>query len=133
VYTMPRTDRALGIAAVVLTLTFLGCTDFISPFVPVVTNDLDNFEFQVSLTDVTRTTRYVWTTTGNSANVNLSSAVTAGTATVTINDADTTQVFNHALDGSGLTSTSGATAGDWTITIKLTNVSGTVHFSVQKP
>lgn len=132
-YNMPRAGRALGIAAVVLTVGFLGCTELMSPFVPVVTNELDNFEFQVTATGASRTIRYTWTTTGSAADVNLASSLTGGTAKVTITDADNTQVFDHALDGSGPTVTTGATAGDWLIIMTLSNASGTIHFSLHKP
>lgn len=132
-YTMPRAGRALGIGAVVLTFAFLECADFVEPFAPVVTNEVDNFDFQVPLTGVTTTARYTWETTGSAANVNLSSAVTAGTATVTISDADAALIFTHALDGSGVTSTGSGTAGNWVIVVALSNTRGTVHFTVQKP
>lgn len=131
-YTKLRAGRALGMAAVVLTLGFQGCVDPVSPYVPVVTNVLDSFEYQVAVTDVTRSVSYTWTTTGNAAMVDLASNVTAGTATVTIVDADTAQVFSHALDGSGSQGTTSATAGDWMVRIKLTNATGTVHFSIAK-
>ena len=63
----------------------------------------------------------------------VASALTGGTARVTITDAGMTQVFDHALDGSGLTGTSAATAGDWLILMTLSNASGTIHFSLKKP
>lgn len=132
-YTKPRAGRAL-IAAVVLTLGSLACTDFTaSPFVPTVTNELDNFDFKVVATAESRTIRYTWTTTASSADVNLSSSLTAGTARVTITAPDTTEVFAHALDGSGATVTGAAATGDWLIIITLSNVTGTVHFSLSKP
>jgi hypothetical protein len=130
---MPRALRALQIAAVVLTVAFLECADPVSPFVPTITNEVDNFDFRVSVSGVTRTARYTWTTTGNAAVVNLESTVTAGTASVTITDPDSTQVFAHALDGSGPVLTSSAASGDWMLLIRLSNVSGTIHFSLQKP
>jgi hypothetical protein len=133
VHMMPRALRALQIAAVVLTVAFLECTDPVSPYVPTVTNEVDNFDYQVSVSGVTRTVRYTWTTTGNAAVVNLASTVTAGTASLTITDPDSAQVFDHALDGSGPTITSSATSGDWMLLIRLSNVSGTIHFSLQKP
>jgi hypothetical protein len=134
VYTIPRAGRPLGIVAVVLTLGLLGCNlELQSPFVPVVTNDVDNFDFQVVATGASRTVRYTWTTTATAANVSLQSSLTAGTAHVTITDADATQVFDHALDGSGPTVTTSATAGDWLIIMTLSNVTGTIHFSLSKP
>ncbi len=67
------------------------------------------------------------------ASINHSSAVTAGTATLTIKDAAGTQVYLGALASSGtvMTSPSGV-SGNWTIIVTLTNVSGTLNFRVQK-
>jgi hypothetical protein len=128
---MPRAWRALQLVAVVLPAAFLGCVDPVVPYVPVVTNGVDNFEYQVPVNGVTITSRYTWTTTGNGAGVNLQSNVTGGSATVTITDADGALIFAHALDGSGVTGTSG-TAGAWMIVVALNNTRGTVHFTVQK-
>ena len=131
---MPRAGRTLGIGAVLLTLALLGCTDLNqTPFVPVVTNEVDNFDFLVIATTATRTVRYTWTTTGGGANVTLASNIASGSARVTITDGDNTQVFDHALDGSGATVTSAATPGNWLIIMTLSGVSGTIHFSLQKP
>jgi hypothetical protein len=119
--------------AVILTASFLECSpDAVTPYVPVVTNKVDDFEYQVPVNGVTITVRYIWTNTGSAALVNLQSNITAGTATVSINDADGALVFPHALDGSGAIGTSSGTAGDWTITVTLSNTRGTVHFTVQK-
>jgi hypothetical protein len=132
VHTTPRAWRALHMIAIILTASFLECTDPVTPYVPVVTNQVDNFEYQVPVNGVTTTARYVWTNRGNAATVNLQSNVTSGTATVSMSDADGALVFAHALDGSGETGTSGGSVGDWMITITLSNTIGTVHFSVQK-
>ena len=131
-HTTPRAWRALQMVAVILTASFLECTDPVTPYVPVVTNAVDNFEYQVPVNGVTITVRYIWRNTGNAAVVNLLSNVTGGTATVAITDADGTLVFPHALDGSGVMGTSGGSSGDWTITVRLSNTIGTVHFTVQK-
>jgi len=124
----------MQIAAVVLTLAFLECADFVAPFAPIVTNEVDNFAFQtVDLAGVTTIARYTWETTGNSATVMQSSAVSAGTATVTVTDGEATLVYTHALDGSGVTTTGSGTAGFWTITMSLSNVRGPLNFTLQKP
>jgi hypothetical protein len=133
VYTISRAGHALAIGSVVLTLAFLDCADFVAPYSPTITNEVDNFEYQVPLNGVTTTARYVWTNTGNAANVNLSSAVTAGTATLTISDADAALIYAHALDASGASNTGSGTSGDWLIVVTLTNAVGTVHFTLQKP
>lgn len=129
---MPRARRALGIAAVVFTATvaFLNCTDVISPYVPVVTDSLDYFEYSAPVNGVTATSRYFWPTTGTAATVNLMSAVTAGTATITIVDDDSALIFSHALDGSGPVGTGSGPAGFWRIVVTLTDARGTLHFTV---
>ena len=94
----------------------------------------DNFQFQTTgVTNVTQTLQYTWSNSGQLASINHSSAVTAGTATLTIKDAANTQVYSGALVSSGtvMTNPSGA-AGNWTIIVTLTNVSGTLNFRVQK-
>jgi hypothetical protein len=134
VYMMPRAARALGIVSVVIAAGFLACTDLNqSPFVPVVTNVVDTFNFTVVATGATRTVRYMWTTTATAAEVDLASNITGGSASVTITDADNTQVFDHSLDGSGPTLTTAATAGDWLILMTLSNTTGTIHLTVKKP
>jgi hypothetical protein len=132
VHTTPRAWRALQLVAVILPATFLECVDPVAPYVPVVTNEVDNFEYQVPVNGVTTTSRYTWMNTGSAAGVNLQSNVTGGSATVTITDADGALVFSHALDGSGPTGTSSGTSGAWMIVVALNNTSGTLHFTVQK-
>jgi hypothetical protein len=129
---MPRAGRALGIAAVVFTATvaFLDCTDIVTPYVPVVTDSLDYFEYAVPVNGVSATSRYFWPTTRNAATVNMMSAVTAGTATITIMDDDSAVIFTHALDGSGPVGTGSGTAGYWRIVVDLEDVRGTLHFTI---
>lgn len=132
-HTTLRASRALQMVAVILTASFLECSpDLVTPYVPVVTNQVDNFEYQVPVNGVTITVRYVWTNTGNAATVNLQSNITGGAATVSINDPEGGLIFTHALDGSGDMGTSGGSTGDWMITVTLSNTRGTVHFTVQK-
>jgi len=103
-------------------------------FQPQVANVPDNFQFQTTgITNVTQTLQYTWSNSGLLASINHASAVTAGTATLTIKDAAGTQVYSGALVSSGtvMTSPSGV-AGNWTIIVTLTNVSGTLNFRVQK-
>jgi hypothetical protein len=133
VHTTPRAWRALQIVAVILpAAAFLRCVNPLAPYVPVVTNEVDNFEYQVPVNGVTITSRYMWMNTGSAASVNLQSNVTGGSATVTITDGDGALVFPHALDGSGMTSTSSGTTGNWMIVVELNNTIGTLHFTVQK-
>lgn len=103
-------------------------------FQPQVANLADNFQFQTTgITNITQTLQYTWSNSGMLASINHSSAVTAGTATLTIKDANGTQVYSGALASSGTVTTSpSGVAGNWTIIVTLTNVSGTLNFRVQK-
>jgi len=95
-------------------------------------NAADNFQWQASnLSDVTQTLSYTWTNTGTLAHVDNSSSITGGTATLTIKDAASTQVYSGSL-ASPSTDTSAGTAGSWTIEVKLSGVTGTLNFRVQK-
>jgi len=131
-----RTISALPrpwIAAVSLLLA-AGCgSDALAPFQPQINNAPDNFQFQATgLTNVTTTVQYTWSNTGTTATVNHSSAVTGGSATLTIRDANGTQVYSGPLVASANPTTSAGIAGAWTIRVDLVNTSGTLNFRVQK-
>lgn len=124
---MPRLTQC-AVALFVLA----GCSDALAPFQPEITNAPDNFQFQATgLTDVSWSQEYVWQNSDATANVDHSSAVTAGTTLLTIRDAAGTQVYASPLAPSGSLSTLAGTAGSWRITLTLTNVSGTLNFRVQ--
>jgi len=116
-----------------LTLLLLaGCGDSLAPFEPEITNAPDNFQFQATgLSDVTWSQEYVWQNSGATADVDHSSAVTAGTTLLTIRDSTGSQVYASPLLASGSLATLAGTAGSWRITVSLTNVSGTINFRVQ--
>jgi hypothetical protein len=98
-----------------------------------VTNAVDQFEFQVSDLDrVTETLRYDWTNTGTQATIDVSEAITRGSAFLTIRDANGDAMYeaNIADDSDGSTPT--GVAGTWTIEITLFDASGTFNFRVQK-
>lgn len=98
-----------------------------------ITNAPDDFQFQVTgLTNVDQTLRYTWTNTGDSANVNQASAVTGGTATLTVRDPGGVVVYQSNLQANGTFHSSKSTTGAWKIEVKLVNVDGTVNFRVQK-
>jgi hypothetical protein len=111
-----------------------GCgSDALAPFQPQINNAPDNFQFQATgLTNVTTTVQYTWSNTGTAATVNHSSTVTGGSATLTIRDANGTQVYSGALVASANPTTSTGIAGAWTIRVDLVNTSGTLNFRVQK-
>lgn len=120
------------LAAVIL---LAGCDDDpLSPFQPEIGNATDSFQFQVTaLTDVTTTVEYDWQHTGTVANVNQSTALSAGTATLTIRDAAGVQVYQRDLTDNGTFQTNAGTAGRWRIRVALNGASGAVNFRVQKP
>lgn len=97
-----------------------------------VTNATDNFQFQVSnLDNVTETLTYTWANTGTQANVNQSCAITGGTAMVTVTQGST-QLYSGDLKNNGTFVSTAGTAGNWTVTVTLTKVTGTLNFRVQK-
>jgi hypothetical protein len=118
-------------------LIFAGCagknviTD--PQFQPQITNLTDSFALQASnLTGVTQTIEWTWQNTGTSATVNHSSAITGGTATLTILDSNGVQLYAEPLAPSGNPNIGSGVSGAWTIRLTLTNVTGTLNFRVQK-
>lgn len=120
-------------ALVTAALIWMACSDALAPFQPEINNATDNFQFQATgLSGVTTTVQYSWQNTGTAATVNHSSAVTGGTATMTVKDAAGTTVYSGALVASGTPSTSTGTAGGWSIRVELVDTRGTLNFRVQK-
>lgn len=126
-----RHKRWLAAAAMMLVAA---CDDeSLAPFQPEIGNATDNFQFQVTaLQDVSTTVEYDWTNTGTVANVNQSTSLSAGTATLVIRDAQGTQVYRRNLVENGTFQTSPGTTGRWRIRVELSNASGAVNFRVQK-
>ena len=105
----------------------------LAPFQPQINNVADNFQFQATgVTNVTWTYTYTWSNSGVSASVNQSTTITAGSATLTILDANGTQVYSQSLSTNGTFTTSSGVTGGWTLKVVFTNYSGTVNFRVQK-
>jgi hypothetical protein len=101
---------------------------------PEVSNATDTFQWQVSnLESVTQTFTYEWQNTGVTADVDQSSSVTGGTALLRIRDAGGTQVYTHTLTEGGTFESDPGDPGEWTIEVRLTDVTGTLNFRVQKP
>lgn len=102
-------------------------------FDPVVTNRADFFELQATgLSNVTTITEYIWTNTGNVANVTQASTLTSGIATLDLLDGSGDVVYSHSLTDTGTFATLQGTVGAWVIRLALTNVTGTVSFQAQK-
>lgn len=120
---------ALGLAAACGDGNMLGPDNQIQ-----VGNVPDNFQLQASnIVDVSQTLTYTWQNSGTGANVNKSGSVTAGSAMLTLLDDAGTQVYQGSLAETGTFQTTAGVAGDWTIRVELSGMSGTLNFRVQKP
>lgn len=104
----------------------------LAPFQPEIVNETDAFQFQVTNAEnVTTVVNYTWQNTGTQATVNHSSTVNSGTATVTILDAQQTEVYSGGLVASANEPTLAGEAGAWTIQVVLMDCSGTLNFRVE--
>ncbi len=115
---------------------FSGCSDNnnpISAFEHEVINNADAFQFQITdAANVTTTLSYSWTNTGTRASIDHSTALTDGSATVTILDNDDTQVYTSGLVASATDASDVGVPGTWTVTVVLTDFSGTANFRAEK-
>lgn len=98
-----------------------------------VTNAADNFQLQVSaLSRVSQTLEYTWQNGGTQATIDISQAITSGTALLTVTDASGTVVYQEDIaddvDGQTLVGVSGG----WGIRVVLGEVSGTFNFRAQR-
>jgi len=100
---------------------------------PEVANNTDNFQFQASnLTSTSQTLTYSWVNTGTVSNVDQSGAISSGQATVTLRDGSNAQVYSGDLRNTGTFVSSSGASGTWRIEVRLTDVTGTLNFRVQK-
>lgn len=101
---------------------------------PEVSNITDTFQWQASkLAGVTQTLTYSWTNTGGVANINQACSLSGGSAVLTVADATGTEVYSGSLASNGTFQSLSGTAGDWTVTVELSNATGTLNFRLQKP
>jgi hypothetical protein len=130
-----RAFRHLFLAAALLAAACDPGTNLVGPSnQPEVSNNADTFQWQVSnLTGVTQTMTYVWSNTGTAANIDQSATLSGGSAVLTIADAAGAQVYSADLTSNGTFQSSTGTAGDWTVTVVLSNATGTLNFRLQKP
>ena len=98
-----------------------------------VTSATDDFQLQVTALDgVTETLSYTWQNTGPQATIDVSQAITGGSAILTVRDADGTVVYQEDIrDDSDGTTTMGV-AGSWTLRVELVDVTGTFNFRAQR-
>ncbi|MBT8487742.1 MAG: hypothetical protein HKN72_01540 [Gemmatimonadetes bacterium] len=122
----------LGLAVALLT----GCGDgnLIGPDNELeVTNAIDQFQFQLTdLVEVDDTRSYTWENTGTQATIDISQAITGGSAFLTILDADGTVLYQEDIADDSDTTTPVGVAGGWRIEVRLESVTGTFNFRVQK-
>ena len=129
----------LSISAITLLLTgslfVSGCSDDpFAPYEPEIDNNTDSFSLQATgVEGVTTTKDYVWSNTGTSANVNQATTVSKGSVTLKVLDGEGQQVYLANLSSNGTSQTSTGVSGDWTIRLVLTDYSGTINFSLEKP
>jgi len=112
-----------------------GCSqDPVSPgTAPEIVNATDTFQFQVTeMQNFTGSLRYKWTTTGTVAEIDQSSVITDGVATLTVRDASDKQVFARAMNDDGSFPTLPGASGDWTIELAFAKATGTLNFRAQK-
>jgi hypothetical protein len=122
------------ISAALVLFAFLTACDSTAPdTVETVDNKTDDFSFDLpSQSDFSGTLRYLWSNTGSTATINISAALTGGIGTITVQDADTKQVFSgSALDGGTFTTETGR-PGTWIVTVLLVRVEGRLTFRLQK-
>ena len=97
-------------------------------------NAPDTFQWQVTaLSDITQTLEYTWVNSGTTANVNQSASLSSGSADLRLRDAAGVEVYSSSLDSNGSFQTAAGALGSWTVTVTLTNASGTLNFRLQKP
>lgn len=125
-------------AALVVELMMLSAcgsdpTDPLAQFEPQVNNTTDSFQLQATdVTNVGTILQYSWENTGTQASVDHSTTTAGGIAGLVIKDASGTTVYDQGLAPSLNEDTSSGSTGTWTISVALSEYSGTLNFRVQK-
>jgi hypothetical protein len=123
--------------AVSVAIAISGCSDKkttnpISQFSPEIINNPNAFEFQISNAEnVTTVVSYAWENSGTAASIDQSCAITAGTAIITVLDANDVQVYTSDLSVGGSHPTEAGASGTWTISVDFQDVNGTVNFRAE--
>ena len=105
----------------------------LDPFEPEVTNATDNSQLQATAVDrVGATVQYAWENTGTQASIDHSTTTAGGSARITIRDAVGSIVYKQDLAPSLNEDSSSGETGTWTITVVLSEYSGTLNFRAQK-
>jgi hypothetical protein len=101
---------------------------------PEVSNATDTFAWHVSdVSNVSQSLAYTWTNTGTTADVNQAGSMDAGTAMLRVADDEGTQVYARSLDDDGTFRTKAGAAGEWTVTVTLSEASGSAEFRLENP
>ena len=120
--------------ATLVLLTACGESATAPRFQPEVANATNSFAFQATaLSNVSDIAQYTWRNDGTTANVNQSPSNLTGTVSLVVLDAAGTQVYSRSLAENGTFVTSAGTAGNWTVRVTFSSVSGAVNFRLQKP
>ena len=127
-----NTNR-LGFLLILVSLLSACSNNSLAPFEPQIGNIQDSFQLQATnVSNVSTTLVYTWNNSGTRATINHSTTTTAGSTLLVIKDAAGTTVYSKALSPSLNERTSVGVAGSWSITLTLTNYSGTLNFRAQK-
>ena len=126
-----------GIAAATGILLVTGCEDSSNGIGPEneleVTNAVDQFQFQLTaLDDVSDRRGYDWENTGTQATIDISQAITGGSAILRIIDAAGTVMYENDIADDEDGTTPVGVAGTWRIEVVLSRTTGTFNFRVQK-
>jgi len=98
-----------------------------------VTNALDQFQFQLTaLDDVSDRRSYDWENTGTQATIDISQAITGGSAVLTILDAAGSVMYQADIAEDSDGTTPAGMSGTWRIEVVLTRTTGTFNFRIQK-
>jgi len=98
-----------------------------------VMNAVDQFQFQLTaLDDVSDRRSYNWENTGTQATIDVSEAITGGSAILTILDADGTVMYEADLADDPDGTTPAGVSGTWRVKVVLSGTTGTFNFRIQK-
>lgn len=136
---MPGThgNRSAAVFAMAIIVIASGCSSdtsnpITSVFEPEIINDATAFQFQVTdARNVTTVVSYQWQNPQAAASIDHSTALTAGSAVLTLFDADSTQVYTSGLLASGTDVSDAGTAGTWIVTVAFSDFDGTANFRVE--
>lgn len=130
-----RRARLTAVAALVAAAAACSDANVIGPDNQLqVSNQPGIFEWQVTALDqVTQTLTYTWENPGTAANVDQSSSLGAGNATVEVRDDAGTVVYTRSLAENGTFQTAVGITGSWTVTVTINGASGTLNFRLDTP